>query len=142
MEHCQSLGYFCLDNPHDDDQVQPLMTTLHQFKENMILLSTMYEIKKIVPTKNRRKFRIKCLKKNYKQGINAIRKRHKKLFKDTISHQYNFPASNEWVMTLPYQFVDSLKRWSLAEVTITLAKFDSKKNQECTEQFYPENLSY
>jgi hypothetical protein len=31
------------------------------------------------------------------------------LFKDTVNHQYNFPASNELVMTLPYQFVDSLK---------------------------------
>jgi hypothetical protein len=33
--------YFWSDNPHDDDQVQPLMTTLHQYEENMILLSTM-----------------------------------------------------------------------------------------------------
>jgi hypothetical protein len=31
------------------------------------------------------------------------------LFKDTVNHQYGFPASNELVMTLPYQFVDSLK---------------------------------
>ncbi len=31
------------------------------------------------------------------------------MFKDTVNHQYNFPASNESVMTLPYQFVDSLK---------------------------------
>ncbi len=31
------------------------------------------------------------------------------MFKDTVSHQYNFPAGNELVMTLPYQFVDSLK---------------------------------
>ncbi len=53
--------YFWSDNPHDDDQVQPLMTMLHQYKENMILPSTMYKIKKIVPKKNRRKFWIKCL---------------------------------------------------------------------------------
>ncbi len=44
-----------------------------------------------------------------KQGNVAIRKRHKTFFKDTVNHQYNFPASNELVMTLPYQFVDSLK---------------------------------
>ncbi len=31
------------------------------------------------------------------------------MFKDTINHQYNFPAINKLVMTLPYQFVDSLK---------------------------------
>jgi hypothetical protein len=101
--------YFWSDNPHNDNQVQPLMTTLHQYKENMILLSTMYKIKKIVPKKNRRKFWIKCLMRNYEQGNNAIRKRYKTLFKDTVNHQYNFPASNELVMTLPYQFVDSLK---------------------------------
>jgi hypothetical protein len=47
--------------------------------------------------------------RNYKQGNNTICKRHKTLFKDTITHQYDFPASNELVMTLPYQFVDSLK---------------------------------
>ncbi len=101
--------YFWSDNPRDDDHVQPLMTTLHQYEENMILLSTMYKIMKIVPKKNRRKFWIKCLMKNYKQGNDAIRKRHKLLFKDTINHHYNFTASNELVITLPYQFVDSLK---------------------------------
>jgi hypothetical protein len=58
--------YFWSENPRDDNQVQPLMTTLHQYKENMILLSTMYDIRKIVPTKNCRKFWIKCLMKNYK----------------------------------------------------------------------------
>jgi hypothetical protein len=101
--------YFWSDNPHNDDQVQPLMTMLHQYKENMFLLSTMYKIKKIVPTKNCRQFWIKCFMKNYERGNNAIRKRHRTLFKDTINHQYNFPASIELVMSLPYQFVDSLK---------------------------------
>jgi hypothetical protein len=101
--------YFWSNNPRNDDQVQPLMTTSHQYKENMILLSTMYKIKKIVPKKSRRKFWMKCVMRNYEQGNNAIHKRHKTLFKDTIYHQYNFPAINELVMTLPYQFVDSLK---------------------------------
>jgi hypothetical protein len=40
--------------------------------------------------------------KNNKQDNNVICKRHKTLFKDTTNHQYNFPASNELVMTLPY----------------------------------------
>jgi hypothetical protein len=31
------------------------------------------------------------------------------LTKDTINHQYDFPAINALVMALPYQFVDSLK---------------------------------
>jgi hypothetical protein len=101
--------YFWSDNPCNDDQAQPLMTTLHQYKENMIHLFTMYKIRKIVPKKNRRKFWIKCLMKNYERDNVAICKRHKTLFKDTVNHQYDFPASNELVMTLPYQFVDSLK---------------------------------
>jgi hypothetical protein len=48
--------------------------------------------------------------KNYQQGNDTIGKRHKTLFKDIVNHQYNIPASNELVMTLPYPFVDSLKR--------------------------------
>jgi hypothetical protein len=83
VNHCK---YFWSDNPCDDDQVQPLMTTLHQYEENLILLSTMYKIKKIISKKNHRKFWIKCLMKNYKQGNKAIRKRHKMLFKDTVNH--------------------------------------------------------
>ncbi len=94
--------YFWSDNPCTDNQVQPLLTMLHQYKENIILLSIMYEIKKIVQKKNRGKFWIKCLMKNYEQGNNAIRKRHKTLLKDTIYHQYDFPASNELAMALPY----------------------------------------
>jgi hypothetical protein len=33
--------YFQSDNPHNEDQVQPLMTIMHQYKENIILLSLM-----------------------------------------------------------------------------------------------------
>ncbi len=65
--------YFWLDNPCNDNQVQQLMTTSNQYEENMILLSTMYEIKKILPEMNHRKVWIKCLMKNYKQGNDAIR---------------------------------------------------------------------
>ncbi len=35
VNHC---NYFWSDNPRNDDQIQPLMITLHQYKENMILL--------------------------------------------------------------------------------------------------------
>jgi hypothetical protein len=103
--------YFWSDNPRKDNQVQPLMTTSYQYEENMILLSTRYKIKTIVLKKNRRKFWIKCLMRNYKQGNNTIRKRHKTLFKNTINHQYNFPASNALMMTFPYQirFLTCLK---------------------------------
>ena len=40
--------YFWSDNPRNDDQVQSLITASHQYKENMILLSTMYKIEKTV----------------------------------------------------------------------------------------------
>jgi hypothetical protein len=88
--------YVWSDNLRYDDQVQPLMTTLHQYEENMILLSTMYKIKKIVPKKNRRKFWIKCFMKNYKRGNDALRKRHKTLFKDTLIINMTFLQVMSW----------------------------------------------
>jgi hypothetical protein len=87
-----------------------MMTTSHQFEENLILLCTMYEIKKVETKKNScTLFCICCLLKNYERGNTAIRKRHKTLFKDDVNHHYNFTASNELLMTLPYKFVHGLK---------------------------------
>ncbi len=34
--------YFCSENPRDDNIAQAPITTLHQYKENMILLMTVY----------------------------------------------------------------------------------------------------
>jgi hypothetical protein len=84
------------DGTHTNDQVQPLSTALHQYKENMILLSTMYKIKKIVLKKNRKKIRIRCLTKSYEQGNDAIRKRHKMLFKDTVIFNTTFLQVMSW----------------------------------------------
>ncbi len=44
--------YFHSDNPHDDNIAQLPITTSHQYKENLILLMTVFEIKKIVLGKN------------------------------------------------------------------------------------------
>jgi hypothetical protein len=44
--------YFCSDNPRDDNIAQAPITTSHQYKENLILLMTVFEIKKIVLGKN------------------------------------------------------------------------------------------
>jgi hypothetical protein len=44
--------YFHLHNPGDDNIAQAPITTSHQYKENLILLMTMSEIKKIVLGKN------------------------------------------------------------------------------------------
>jgi hypothetical protein len=40
--------YFGSDNPRDDNLAQTPITTSHQYKENLILLMTVFEIKKIV----------------------------------------------------------------------------------------------
>jgi hypothetical protein len=47
--------YFRSDNPHDDNTAQAPITTSHQYKENLILLITVCEIKKIVLGKNMQK---------------------------------------------------------------------------------------
>jgi hypothetical protein len=78
--------YFRLDNPHDDNIAQMPITTLHQYKENLILLMSVSEIKKIVLGKNMQKIRMRCSMKNYEQGNNAICKRHPTLFKDKKDH--------------------------------------------------------
>jgi hypothetical protein len=48
--------YFHLDNLRDDNIAQAPITTSHQYKENLILLMTVSEIKKIVLGKNMQKF--------------------------------------------------------------------------------------
>ncbi len=44
--------YFCSDNPRDDNIAQSPITTSHQYEENLILLITVFEIKKIVLGEN------------------------------------------------------------------------------------------
>ncbi len=80
--------YFHLDNPRDDNIAQAPITTSHQYKENLILLMTMSEIKKIVLGKNMQKFQMRCSMKIYEQGNNAICKRRPTLFKDKKDHYY------------------------------------------------------
>ncbi len=89
--------YFCSDNPCDDNIAQAPITTSHQYKENLILLMTMFEIKKIVLGKNLQKFQMRCSMESYEQGNNAIRKRHPTLFKDKNDHYYSFGPSDELV---------------------------------------------
>jgi hypothetical protein len=101
--------YFHLDNPRDDNIAQAPITTSHQYKENLILLMTMSEIKKIVLGKNMQKFQMRCSMKIYKQGNNAICKRCPTLFKDKKDHYYSFGPSDDLVQTLPFEFVANLK---------------------------------
>jgi hypothetical protein len=101
--------YFCSDNPRDDNTAQVPITTSHQYKENLILLMTLFEIKKIVLGKNMQKFWMRCSMRNYEQGNNATCKRHPILFKDKKDHYYSFRPSDELVQTLPFEFVANLK---------------------------------
>ncbi len=98
-----------MDNPRDDNITQAPITTSHQYEENMILLMTVFEIKKLILGKNMQKFRMRCSMKNYEQGNNYIRKRHPTLFKDKKDHYYSFGPSDELVQTLPFEFVANLK---------------------------------
>jgi hypothetical protein len=101
--------YFHSNNPRDDNLALASITTSHQYKENLILLKTVCEIKKIVLGKNMQKFWMRCFMKNYEQGNNAIRKRHPTLLKDKKDHYYSFGPSDELVQTLPFEFMDNLK---------------------------------
>jgi hypothetical protein len=102
--------YFCSDNSREDNIAQAPITISQQYKENLILLMTVIEIKKIVLGKNMQKFQMRCSMKNYKQGNNAIRKRHPTLFKDKNDHYYSFGPSDNLVQTLPFIFIGKLKR--------------------------------
>ncbi len=44
--------YFCSDNLRDDNIAQVPITTSHQYKKNLILLMTVFEIKKIILGEN------------------------------------------------------------------------------------------
>jgi hypothetical protein len=101
--------YFYSKNPCDDNIAQSPITTSHQYKEDLILLMTVFEIKKIVLGKNMQKIQMRCSMRNYKQGNNAIRKRHPSLIKDKKDHYYSFGPSDELVQTLPFEFVANLK---------------------------------
>ncbi len=100
---------FRLDKTHDDNIAQLPITTSHQNKENLILLMTVFEIKKMVLGKNVQKFRMRCSMRNYERGKNAICKRHPTLFKDKKNYYYSFGPSDELVQTSPFEFVANLK---------------------------------
>ena len=101
--------YFRSGDIREDEAKQSVMTTSHQFEENIIILQTLAQIKKISTGKNLRKFRLRCYVKNYKRGNDTIRKRHKAIFRDNVNYHFEFPATGEIVQTLPCNFMDELK---------------------------------
>ena len=101
--------YFRSGDPRCDNARQSSMTTSHQYEENIIILQTMSQIKKIITGQNLRKFKIRCHLKHYDRGNHSIRKRHKTLFKDDVNYYYDFDATNKIIQTLSFDFVDRLK---------------------------------
>jgi hypothetical protein len=86
--------YFHLDNPRDDNIAQTPINTSHQYEENLILLMTVFEIKKIILGKDMQKFQMRCSMKNYEQGNNEKCNRHPTLFKEKKDHYYSFGPSD------------------------------------------------
>ena len=48
--------YFLSGDSREDNAIQPLMTSLHQFEENIILLETLADIKRTDTGQNKHKF--------------------------------------------------------------------------------------
>ncbi len=73
------------------------ITTLHQYEENMIILRTMKDMKKILygPQNKFHKFKIRCFLKNYEARDKSIRKRHPVLFRDKQNHVYTNDQRSE-----------------------------------------------
>ena len=55
---------------------------------------------------NERKFVIQCVMDEYKESNATIRARHPKLFKEDT---YEFEASKDLLMCMPFDFIDGLK---------------------------------
>ncbi len=67
---------------------------------------TMRYIKAVCSKLNERKFIIQCVMDEYKESNAIIHARHPKLFKN---YTYEFKASKELVMCMPFDFIDGLK---------------------------------
>jgi hypothetical protein len=67
---------------------------------------TMRHIKAVCSKSNERKFVIQCVMDEYEESNATIQARHQKLFKDDT---YEFEASKELVMCMPFDFIDGLK---------------------------------
>jgi hypothetical protein len=78
-DNVDKKNFFQSGDPREDNATQPLMTTSHQFEENIIILETMTHIKKYQWEG------VRCYLKNYQRGNDNIRKRHKQIFKDQSS---------------------------------------------------------
>jgi hypothetical protein len=85
--------------------------TPQQLEEDHITLMTMRHIQAVCTVSNERKFVIQCVMDEYEESNATIQIRHPKPFKDDT---YEFEASKELVMCMPFVFIDGLKdkKWT------------------------------
>jgi hypothetical protein len=96
---------------------------------------TMRHIQAVRSKSNERKFVIQFVMDEYKDSNATIQARHPKLFKDDT---YEFDASKELVMCMPFDFIDGLKdkKWThidkkwLARLIKHLKKAQSSNNKQ------------
>ncbi len=67
---------------------------------------TMRHIKAGHSKSNKRQFFIQCVMDDYKESNATIQTRHLKMFKDDT---YEFEASKDLLMCMPFVFIDGLK---------------------------------
>ncbi len=95
----------------DAVQQEKKSTTPHQLEEDHITLMTMRHIKAVCSSSNKRKFVIQCVMYDYEESNATIQARHPKLFKEDT---YEFEASKDLLMCMPFDFIDGLKdkKWT------------------------------
>jgi hypothetical protein len=104
-------SYFKTNEVGDVVQQEKKSTTPQKLEEDHITLMTMRNIKAACSKSNKRKFFIQCVMDEYEEKNATIRARHPKLFEvDT----YEFEASKDLLMCMPFDFIDGLKdkKWT------------------------------
>ena len=99
-------SYFKTNEMGEVVQEENKSTTPQQLEEDHITLMTMRNIKAVCSKSNERNFFIQCVMDEYEETNATIRTRHPKLFRyDT----YEFEASKDLLMCMPFEFIDGLK---------------------------------
>ncbi len=99
-------SYFKTNEMSDVVQQETKSTTPQQLREDHITLMTMKHIKAVCSKSNERKFVIQCVMDEYEESNANIQARHPKLFKDDT---FEFEASKDLLMCMPFDFIDGLK---------------------------------
>jgi hypothetical protein len=86
-------------------------TTQQQFEQDHIQLMTMKNNKAVCSKSNERSFVIQCVMNEYEESNDTSQERHPKLFKDDT---YEFEASKELVVCMPFDFINGLNDKKMA----------------------------